>query len=108
MMAPLVIAEDIEWQGTPATWASSNISERGFCRDCGTPLFLRDFDTGRTEVMAGTLDDPSLAAPGYHYGVESRVDWLKLADGLPERVTAEGGAGIISRQAPVPPAKEDQ
>ena len=107
VMAPLVVAEGIAWEGAPGTWASSNISERGFCRDCGTPLFLRDFATGRTEVMAGTLDDPALAAPEYHYGVESQVEWVKLADGLPRNETADGGEGIVSRQWPEGPAKED-
>ena len=104
-MAPLVVAEEIEWVGAPGTWASSNISERGFCRDCGTPLFLRDFATGRTEVMAGTLDTPALAAPTYHYGVESQVSWVKLADGLPRNETADGGEGIVSRQASASPGE---
>ena len=107
VMAPLVVADGIAWEGTPSTWASSNISETSFCDACGTPLFLRDFNSGRTEVMAGTLDDPSLAPPEYHYGVESQVCWLKLDDGLPRKETADGGEGIVSRQRPVNPAKEE-
>ena len=97
VMAPLVVATGIEWQGTPATWASSNISERGFCRDCGTPLFLRDFDEGVTELMIGTLDDPSLAPPEYHYGVESQIGWLKIDDGLSRHETDT--QGIVSNQS---------
>lgn len=92
-MAPLVMAAEVVWQGTPARWASSNISERGFCQDCGTPLFLRDLEApeGVFELMIATLDDPEAAPPEYHYGVESRIGWLKLADGLPEYVTGSGG-----------------
>jgi hypothetical protein len=85
VFAPLVTARGVEWQGEPARWASSNIAERGFCASCGTPLFLRnlDVDEGEFELMIGTLDDPGLAPPDHHYGIESRVAWLKLADGLP-------------------------
>jgi hypothetical protein len=85
VFAPLVTARGVEWQGTPARWASSNIAERGFCARCGTPLFLRNLDAaeGEFELMIGTLDDPGLAPPDHHYGIESRVAWLKLADGLP-------------------------
>lgn len=110
VMAPLVDATGVEWQGTPATWASSSIAERGFCATCGTPLFLRDFSEppGACELMIATLDDPEMAPPEYHYGVESQVGWLKLADGLPRKETAEDGEAIISRQRPVSPAKEDQ
>ncbi|MEL7000529.1 MAG: GFA family protein, partial [Pseudomonadota bacterium] len=83
--APLVVAHGVEWDGTPATWASSNISERGFCADCGTPLFLRDFDApdGEYEIMVAVLDDPEIAPPQHHVGIESRIGWLKLADDLP-------------------------
>ena len=105
--APLVIATGIVWQGTPATWASSNISERGFCSTCGTPLFLRDFEApdGECEIMIATLDDPELAPPAYHVGVESRISWVKLADGLPVYETGgTDGAGpktITSNQYPI-------
>lgn len=92
-MAPLVMATGVIWQGAPARWASSNIAERGFCAACGTPLFLRDVAApeGEFELMIATLDDPELAPPEYHYGIESRIGWLKIADGLPEYET--GGRG---------------
>jgi hypothetical protein len=85
IFAPLVTARGVEWQGTPTRWASSDIAERGFCARCGTPLFMRnlDADADEFELMIGTLDDPGLAPPDHHYGIESRVVWLKLADGLP-------------------------
>lgn len=116
VFAPLVTARGVEWQGRPAAWASSNIAERGFCARCGTPLFLRDLDRedGRqdeVELMIGTLDDPAAAPPDHHYGIESRVPWLKLADGLPGWETG-GRPGdppidITSHQFPVAPATEE-
>ena len=39
VFAPLVTARGVTWEATPARFASSDIAERGFCRDCGTPLF---------------------------------------------------------------------
>jgi len=109
--APLVVATGVEWQGTPATWASSNIAERGFCARCGTPLFLRDFGSDETELMTGTLDDPEIAPPGHHVGIESRLSWAGVADGLPEYVTGGRGGGdparIVSHQPPAAPAGKE-
>jgi hypothetical protein len=110
--APLVTARGVVWQGEPARWASSNIAERGFCARCGTPLFLRDLDRDdEVELMIGTLDDPGLTPPDHHYGVESRVPWLKLADGLPEYRTGgrpgEAPVNVVSHQHPVAPAAEE-
>ena len=112
VFAPLVTARGVEWQGTPAAWASSDIAERGFCARCGTPLFLRDCDReDETELMIGTLDDPAIAPPDHHYGVESRVAWLRLADGLPGYETGakpgEGPVNVVSHQFPVAPAAEE-
>ena len=99
-------------RGTLATFRSSDPAERGFCRDCGTPLFYAPGGGDTLELMIGGLDDPGAAAPALHYGIESRVHWLHLADGLPEHATRPGGlsgrgpARIVSRQAPVGAAEE--
>ena len=51
--------------------------------------------------------------PALHYGVESRVAWLHLADGLPEYESRPGGLSgsgpqrITSRQCPVPARAEE-
>ena len=111
VFAPLVTARGVEWQGSPARWASSDIAERGFCRDCGTPLFMADIGSDEVELMIGTLDDPAAAPPDHHYGIESRVAWLKLADGLPGYETGgkpgESPKSIISRQFAAGSAAEE-
>lgn len=112
--APLVTARGVAFTGTPARFASSNIAVRGFCSDCGTPLFYAQVGAEDVELMIGSLDDPSLASPVLHYGIESRVPWLHLADSLPEMATRPGGPSgtgprdIESRQDPAGtgPAKE--
>lgn len=113
VFAPLVVATGVAWQGSPATWASSNISERGFCAVCGTPLFLRDLDapSGEYEILIATLDDPALAPPTYHVGVESRIPWVEVSDDLPEFEsggTDDAAPGtIISHQKPAVRAVEE-
>ena len=113
VFAPLVTARGVLWEGTPGRWASSNIAERGFCAACGTPVFYREFSRPEDEfeLMIGTLDDPDIAPPDHHVGVESRVAWLKMADGLPEFVTG-GRTGsdpgrIRSHQHPAGAAEEE-
>ena len=114
LFAPLVTATGVEWQGEPARWASSNVAERGFCANCGTPLFLRGFSfpEGTYEIMTATLDDPEIAPPAHQTGIESRISWTRLIDGLPESETTGGLGGgvenIISQQSPASAAaKED-
>ncbi|WP_096785071.1 GFA family protein [Rhodobacter sp. CZR27] len=100
--APLleVPTADVTWHGTPATWASSNISDRGFCATCGTPLFFRDRDGDTTEFMAGSLSGFDYR-PVYNCGIEARMPWLAQLNDLPERETRpEAVARVVSHQAP--------
>lgn len=62
--APLVVAKGLTWtSGTRRLFASSNLSQRGFCGDCGTPLTLENFDDALVEIATGSLDNPELAPP---------------------------------------------
>ena len=67
-------------RGTPAVFRSSEHVERGFCADCGTPLFYRG-NSGRTNLTIGSLDDPAAFPPVTQMGAEARMPWF---DGLPE------------------------
>ena len=50
---------DLAWtRGRPGTFDSSELVERGFCRDCGTPLFFRYRNRDRISVSIGSLDEP--------------------------------------------------
>ncbi|MGO4128127.1 GFA family protein [Inquilinus sp. YAF38] len=81
-------------EGRPRERRSSPIARRSFCDRCGTPISL-SYD-GRDEVAlhAGTLDRADAFAPGYHYGVESRLPWADCGVVLPAGPTEErwGGA----------------
>ncbi len=108
--APLVVARGVEWEGAPARWASSNITERGFCSTCGTPLFMQDLGSDAIELMIGALDDPDAAPPDHVCGVEGRLGWLDGLSVLPEETTAENNPAaheIRSFQYPAPNAGEE-
>jgi hypothetical protein len=78
-------------RGEIATFRSSELVERGFCRDCGTPLTVRDRDGDRIDVSLGSLDDPAALKPAIQFGVESRLPWFAELAELPVRTTVEGG-----------------
>ena len=54
--------EQFAWTaGAPATYRSSSVAERTFCRDCGTPLSFRYLGRERISVTTGSLDEPARA-----------------------------------------------
>jgi hypothetical protein len=81
--------DKFEWTaGKPGFFSSSTLAQRGFCAACGTPLSFAYNDAEWIYVTIGSLDDPALAEPEKHYGIESQVHWLKLDDELPREATA--------------------
>jgi hypothetical protein len=70
------MAEFIVTRGAISIFSSSDIAERGFCAQCGTPLTYRDLGADRISVTLGSLDDPNAVEPTTQLGVESRVAWL--------------------------------
>ena len=91
VFAPLVLAEGVEFDGTPARFASSEVAFRGFCRECGTPLFYEGRTGQGLNLMVGALDDPSIAPAVFHCGTESMVSWLAVNVDLPTQKTQAGG-----------------
>jgi len=80
----------LEWtRGTPATFASSDLAERGFCAACGTPLFYRGKESPRTGLTIGSLDNPDLAPPGAQVGMEGRHAIMDTLDTLPDYGSTE-------------------
>jgi hypothetical protein len=72
-----------------ASRRSSPIATRGFCRECGTPLFLRYADSDEVGILIGSLDEPQRFIPAYHYGVESKLPWVDCGSALPAEETQE-------------------
>ncbi|HET7714154.1 MAG TPA: GFA family protein [Bauldia sp.] len=76
-------------RGALSVFRSSDPTERGFCRDCGTPLTFRYLDKPRISVALGSLDEPEKIPPGRQYGIEGRVSWFGALAALPGDVTTE-------------------
>jgi hypothetical protein len=106
--APLagVKLTDFAWvSGEPGVFHSSEAVERGFCRDCGTPLFYRYTADDRISVSLGSLDDPRRVVPAQQFGIESRVPFLATLASLPGTRTEDDTppevmARLKSRQHP--------
>ena len=83
--------KDFAWvKGTPGMFKSSEVAERGFCRDCGTPLFFRYVVKDRISVSIGSLDEPARVKPVIQSGIESRLPAFFDLAGLPGETTEEG------------------
>ena len=95
-----------QWtKGEPAIFHSSPPVQRGFCKDCGTPLSMIEEGDAEIGLAAGTLDDPSGLVFKMQDGVESRLAWFMTLHALPERRTdetrpAEELAKLMSLQQP--------
>lgn len=70
-------------QGEPRWYTSSAQAERGFCGNCGTPLFFRTFAGDELDITICSLDQPEAIQPQDHCWTRSQLSWVKLADGLP-------------------------
>ena len=77
-------------KGEPKIYKSSEIKEKGFCSECGSLLFDRYIvETGISNpdiywIQLGTLDQPENVTIKWHVGIEGRLSWAKLDDGLPQ------------------------
>ena len=76
-------------QGNLHYYRSAPIAQRGFCRDCGSPVVHRYDDQSFVSVPVGTLDYPgdwSLNRENWcgHVFLESKVGWHELTDDLPQ------------------------
>jgi hypothetical protein len=83
--------QQFQWtRGSPAVFRSSAIVGRGFCRDCGTPLYMREDGDTNIELAAGAFDHPGAIGPfTAQIGVESRVPWFSSLHALPEGRTED-------------------
>lgn len=81
---------DITWtRGTPATFMSSAHVERGFCRDCGTPLFYRDVKSSGLSLTIGSLDEPHTVPILFEMGTEGKHPSLAVIPGAKQEGTTE-------------------
>jgi hypothetical protein len=103
-----VLVRDLSWtRGEPARFHSSAGHARGFCRDCGTPLFFHTEGGERISLSIGAFDRPAEIPLAFELGIESRLPQVAQLPRLPNFSTTEeddpeGAADIrrTSRQHP--------
>ena len=101
---PLVTGHGVVWtRGRPKLFRSSNLANRGFCADCGTPLTYQA-DGHELELAIGALDHPELAAPAIQVNPADRLPYFEgLADLPVQQRSAEREpfyATVVSYQHP--------
>ena len=75
----------ISGQEAVRTVASSSFGHRGFCGQCGTPLYMKvNYQPETVDFSVATLDAPAGVQPGFHIFWASRLPWLAIEDGLPK------------------------
>ena len=79
----LEIAGDVAWHESVAD--SGNAMRRGFCQQCGTPLFTGHSDNQQfLAVRVGALDDPGSVTPTEVIWTSSAPAWACLDPELPQ------------------------
>ena len=71
-------AENITW------FQSSEKGRRGFCKHCGSALFWKYEGAENISIQAGTVDQPTNLAAGYHIFCADKGDFYEILDGLPQ------------------------
>ena len=70
---------------------SSAEVQRGFCKDCGTPLTYDPITRDTISIAIATLDDYSQIVPENQYGIEARLAWVEQLHALPASARGKEG-----------------
>ena len=89
---------DLEISGSPKAYAarasSGKMTTRGFCGDCGTPLFTQsEVNAQFTSIRFPTLEDASAFAPMLDIWTSSAQPWVCLDEKLPHFAESPQQAG---------------
>jgi len=75
-------------RGAPSAFESSPGVMRGFCANCGTPLFMQGADKP-FDMTVGSLDHPDQLPPmKSQIGMESQCRWFRDLAGVPAYPTS--------------------
>jgi hypothetical protein len=105
--APLVSVRDakLTWtRGARKRFKSSNLVQRGFCGDCGTPLTYEAPDG--IAIAIGAFDQPDAIAPVVQWGIEAKLPYVDSISTIPGHGTLDDAnaatflARIVSYQHP--------
>ena len=73
---------EVRWRKDVAD--SGNVMRRGFCPECGTPIFSKsDARPHLVIIRSGALDDPELLAPQATIWTDEAPGWAQIDPSLP-------------------------
>lgn len=83
-------ATPFETAGSLRVSSSSKVALRAWCKECGSPMFMKyRLETGRLDVVAGTMDEDSARAGpaevrgSAHIFTSQKASWYEIGeDGL--------------------------
>ncbi len=84
--APLVDArhEDLTWtRGRPSYYASSDLVDRGFCSQCGTPLVFAYRDYPLIGLAIGAFDEPGRVSVTKQHWKRDKISGFDTLHALP-------------------------
>ena len=76
-------------RGELAIFKSSDPTERGFCRNCGTPLTIHDVAFTAHHCLDRLARRAGEGRAEEQYGIEGRLSWFAKLAGLPGDKTTE-------------------
>ena len=92
---------NVAWTTPPDIFESSNMVERGFCKNCGTPLTYRHAGGPFISITLNSLDNPEAVQPELSFATGQKAQWLQSLDSLPsEAMELTSTPGFISKQVP--------
>jgi hypothetical protein len=87
-------------RGALSIFKSSDQTERGFCKNCGTPLTFHYVGSNRISVAIGSLDEAEKFQPRKQYGIEGKLSWFGTLPGLPgDKTTEADNPGLVRKIA---------
>lgn len=87
--------EHLTWtRGKPSEFNSSDVAARGFCSNCGTPLYYRSLGGPHVSMTIGSFDTPHLIPILYEMGLEGRHPSLRPLPSAEQIGTTEEGDGV--------------
>ncbi len=84
-----------------AWFSSSEMAERGFCRQCGSKLFWRKKGGGELDIAMGALDGATGLKATKHIWVTFKGDYYDIADDLPQYAHSSANAQPCAAAEPI-------
>ena len=78
-------ADGLSWYRT------SEVAQRGFCRECCSSMFWEPFELDATGIIAGTLDSPTGLMTIGHIFIGEKADFYEITDDLPQFESSSDG-----------------